>query len=389
MHGIMSSDAPAIPSPSYTSTLARLVRGAFVAMLVLVALAAWLVGQTYALLVFSLPLTAAVMLIGRLWSAVRRRIVYGFVVRPIRREYRKYAWQFLLRAATYAASVACLWMAVPRSVLSRGELLMAMLLFSWTPAGLLVLLQLFPARHVSRSVNLLHALALAFLGLQLFQVYVASRFSEPIVLAPPFRGEWVVFQGGRSSLINHHYFLRSQRFALDMIALEDGTPMQGDPLALESYACFDQPLYAPASGTVAKVVDGRPDMAIGTTDAELPVGNHIVIDVGGERFVLLAHLKQGSVVVEEGREVEAGDLIARCGNSGNTSEPHLHIQIQSQAEFDARGLRTYPIRFVGATLVRGGREYDEQQGELRRNDRVIEPNDHGESHTLAATTGDE
>jgi murein DD-endopeptidase MepM/ murein hydrolase activator NlpD len=89
---------------------------------------------------------------------------------------------------------------------------------------------------------------------------------------------------------------------------------------------------------------------------------------GAARNALLAHLRRGSVAVKEGQAVRAGEPIARCGNSGNTSQPHLHLQVQSPTDFRATGLRTYPIVFRGARLARGHRA---STGSPRRNDRII------------------
>ena len=94
-------------------------------------------------------------------------------------------------------------------------------------------------------------------------------------------------------------------------------------------------------------------MAMGQTDAESPVGNHVVIALGPARYVLLAHLRRGSVAVVEGQVVRAGDLVGRCGNSGNTTQPHLHLQVQSRADFRAKDLKTYPIVFREARLTPG------------------------------------
>jgi murein DD-endopeptidase MepM/ murein hydrolase activator NlpD len=70
-------------------------------------------------------------------------------------------------------------------------------------------------------------------------------------------------------------------------------------------------------------------------DANNPPGNHVFIDLGNDEFALLAHLKKGSIPVSHGDLVNAGDVIGLCGNSGNTSEPHLHFHIQDQPGFGA------------------------------------------------------
>ena len=135
--------------------------------------------------------------------------------------------------------------------------------------------------------------------------------------------------------MNHHYPIRAQRYALDLVMTVGGRESKGDPDRLESYAAYGQPLFAPADGRVSRVVNDRPDMPIGETDTEQIVGNHVVIELGGGRWVLLAHLMKGSVLVSEGQQVRRGQPIARCGNSGNTSGPHLHLQVQDGPDFEA------------------------------------------------------
>ena len=150
------------------------------------------------------------------------------------------------------------------------------------------------------------------------------------------RGEVGVFPGGGSAVINPHWSIAQRRHALDLDRAMNGPPQENAD-QLEAYAAFDQPLYAPAAGTVVAAVSDRRDNAIGETDEDQLLGNHLVIDIGQERFVLLAHLKQDSVLVAVGDEVSAGQPIARCGNSGNTTEPHLHLQVQDRAD---RGVPT-------------------------------------------------
>ncbi|MGE3775770.1 MAG: M23 family metallopeptidase [Pirellulaceae bacterium] len=327
-----------------------------------------MLGLAYPLLLFFLPLAAIGTLVSRIWFLLRRRLALEWIRRPWGAACGKYMAQLLLRCATYGAALACLKMAIPQYLLTDDEYQAAMLIFGWFPALVAVLLQLFPSKRLSLSVNGLHVAALTYLNIQLAQVYLYSTLSQPIALQPPFRGDWLVFQGGRSSLINHHYALPSQRYALDLVALREGHRLHGDPRSLRSYVSFGQPRYAPASGIVVRATNDRPDQPIGTADVTLSVGNHFVLDLGEGKFALLAHLQQGSVVVQKGDRVSAGDLLARCGNSGNTSEPHLHLQIQDHRDFAYPYLRTFPMRFEPVMLVRGGQSRKGQQGELRRND---------------------
>ena len=149
----------------------------------------------------------------------------------------------------------------------------------------------------------------------------------------PFEGEWFVVWGGRTLEQNYHAANRQQRFAYDLLVVREGRTHKGDGRALEDYYCWDRPILAPAKGRVVTRVDGLPDQAPGSMDPAHPPGNHVVLDLGQGEYALLAHLRQGSVRVKEGDEVQAGDPLGRCGNSGNTSEPHLHIHLQDAPRF--------------------------------------------------------
>jgi hypothetical protein len=156
----------------------------------------------------------------------------------------------------------------------------------------------------------------------------------PFAAAP--EGEWYVGWGGRDIIHNYHAIAADQRFAYDIYIVKGGHPFRTDGKAVEDYYCFGQPILAPAAGTVAEAVDGLPDNPPGVMDAAHPVGNHVVIDHGNGEFSFLAHLQNGSVTPKAGDRVVAGQQLGRCGNSGNTSMPHLHYHLQTTAVF-ARG----------------------------------------------------
>jgi murein DD-endopeptidase MepM/ murein hydrolase activator NlpD len=88
-------------------------------------------------------------------------------------------------------------------------------------------------------------------------------------------------------------------------------------------------VLAPADAVVTFVLDGRPDQMIGSTDRRYQSGNNVVIGIGGGRYLLMGHLSPGSIQVKVGDQVTLGQQIAKVGNSGNTTEPHLHIQAQT------------------------------------------------------------
>lgn len=149
----------------------------------------------------------------------------------------------------------------------------------------------------------------------------------------PFDGEWYVTWGGRTPEDNYHAVDKGQRFAYDFLIARDdsshGASHGGKGAAPEDYYCWDRPILAAAPGTVVRVVDGLPDNPIGTMDAKNPGGNHVVVDLGHSEYAFFAHLRQGSVAVREGESVAAGQELGRCGNSGNSSEPHLHFHLQT------------------------------------------------------------
>ena len=145
----------------------------------------------------------------------------------------------------------------------------------------------------------------------------------------PFEGEWFVFWGGREIAQNYHAADPAQRFAYDFLVLEDGQSHAGDPQSLESYHCWGREILAPADGEVIATVTDFPDLAIGQSDPQNPAGNHVILALGDEEFAFLAHMQQGSITVQQGDEVSQGDVLGLCGNSGNTSEPHLHLHLQT------------------------------------------------------------
>ncbi|WP_338554357.1 M23 family metallopeptidase [Paenibacillus sp. KS-LC4] len=143
----------------------------------------------------------------------------------------------------------------------------------------------------------------------------------------PFRGEWLVIWGGNNVLVNYHYEYESQRYAYDFVQAKDGNSYEGDPLKNESYFAFGQEILAPADGTVVSVVNDIADNEpVGVMNEKAPAGNVVVIDHGGE-YSYLAHMKKGSATVKAGDKVTKGDVIGLTGNSGNSSEAHLHFQL--------------------------------------------------------------
>ena len=179
-----------------------------------------------------------------------------------------------------------------------------------------------------------------------FIQYQKTTFDNAITLNNPFKSLAVVGQGGNSVLYNHHYPAISQRYAVDFILPISTLDADGMPSKkLTDYTCFGAPLYSPIDGEVVSAESGLPDVAIGDSDKANPVGNFVTIKHSNNVYVLLAHMKQNSIALKVGDKVKQGEtLLGECGNSGNTSEPHLHIQAQDHADF-RKVTQTYPLYF--------------------------------------------
>ena len=177
-------------------------------------------------------------------------------------------------------------------------------------------------------------------------------------LAFPLRGgAFMVGQGGASRVVNHHVRNASQRYALDLLMLNGaGVRARGlCPATLESYATWGADVVSPCDGVVAAAVDEFPDFPPPRRDLAHPAGNHVAIESGGAT-IYLAHLRRGSVAVRAGDRVRAGQPIGRVGNSGNTTEPHLHVHAE-QGPYPGRfsGRPAVPITFGGRFLARNDR----------------------------------
>ncbi|WP_336326579.1 M23 family metallopeptidase [Halovenus sp. HT40] len=167
----------------------------------------------------------------------------------------------------------------------------------------------------------------------------------------PVDGEWTVVNGSLDREFSHSWFPVNQRYAYDfVIADEDGrTRPEGSSPAVENYYCHDEPVLAPADGVVVDVfeTDLEPGRGGGVSH---PLkrdirGNYVTIQHAPGEFSCLAHLVPGSVAVEPGESVDRGQEIGRCGHTGNSSEPHLHFQLQDSPTFEmSAGL---PVEFAG------------------------------------------
>ena len=158
-------------------------------------------------------------------------------------------------------------------------------------------------------------------------IKVIERNTTKMIL--PFKEEWFVFWGGTDVSQNYHVAYPNQKYAYDILMIKDGSSYKGDPKKNESYYVFGKDIIAPSDAKVVKVITGVHDNVPGELNPQQLTGNTIVLETQNKEYLLFAHLKQSSVKVEEGQMVKQGDLLAQCGNSGNTTEPHLHLSLQN------------------------------------------------------------
>ena len=146
----------------------------------------------------------------------------------------------------------------------------------------------------------------------------------------PFKGEWSVTWGGDTKEQNYHVESLAQKNAFDiLIKDEQGATHKGTGETNEDYYAFGKELYAPCDGEVVLVVDGVKDNIPGVLNPIYIPGNTVIIKTANGEFAFFAHFKQNSIVVKQGQKVSSGALLGLCGNSGNSSEPHLHFHLQN------------------------------------------------------------
>lgn len=188
-----------------------------------------------------------------------------------------------------------------------------------------------------------------------FALYTISAFNgmtvkeEAIELSFPLKnGTYYVGQGGSTTQMNYHNSYEPQSYAIDIVKLNYFGARADDiyPDDLEKYEIFGDILYCPCNGTVLETRDHLKDLTPPDSNPDQPEGNYLAIQCDGSDATLyIAHMKEGSITVAENDTVAEGYPIGLVGNSGNTTEPHLHIHVEK----DGIGI---PIRFDGNFLVR-------------------------------------
>ncbi|MCE7037019.1 M23 family metallopeptidase [Bacillus cereus] len=180
--------------------------------------------------------------------------------------------------------------------------------------------------------------------------------SPKVVVRFPLNERALIGWGGDRLETNYHVIKPNERWAYDILI----PPAEVKSSKLEDYGIYGAEVMAPAPGTVVSINNDEKDVVSGEDDFQSMAGNHIYIrlDESGT-FLVLAHLKKGSIKVREGQHVNEGEFLAQVGNSGSSSEPHLHIHHQRQnpskvSMFLAEGLPLYFQTEKGAMMPERG-----------------------------------
>jgi murein DD-endopeptidase MepM/ murein hydrolase activator NlpD len=176
---------------------------------------------------------------------------------------------------------------------------------------------------------------------------VGTHQTKLRVLGPPLKGAHWIADSGPSNDSHHRRgivvfdgrALISRRYAIDWQQIENGALFSGDALDNRSYHAYGKVVLAVANGTVTMVKDGIPEnvpnhkgIRAVPMSLETIAGNTITLDLGGGQFANYLHLQPGSLRVKAGDRVRRGQILARIGNSGDSTGPHLHFQVSTESQ---------------------------------------------------------
>lgn len=166
---------------------------------------------------------------------------------------------------------------------------------------------------------------------------IYSRYYFPLIL--PFNGEWTVSQGYEGKYTHKGDWSKALDF---VIRDQSGKTWQGSGTSLEDFYCYNKPVLSPADAIVEEVINYVEDNPVGGNNTHQNWGNTIVLKHAEGLYTKLSHLRKGSIRVTKGEYVKRGMLLAACGNSGRSPEPHLHFQVQATPYIGSRTL-AYPF----------------------------------------------
>ncbi len=166
-------------------------------------------------------------------------------------------------------------------------------------------------------------------GLITLDVFLAFKYSSCVNVEAPLRnGTYVVLQGGSTLILNRHNEVLQQRYALDIVKMVGGRRAKGIfPSNNENFYIWQDSIYSICSGIVVRAIDSLPDgkPSIFRQDTLNPAGNFVIVKCNEDFEVLYAHIKSNTVAVKTGDTVSSNTFLGLVGNSGNSTEPHLHI----------------------------------------------------------------
>ncbi|EWS82139.1 peptidase [Brachybacterium phenoliresistens] len=202
--------------------------------------------------------------------------------------------------------------------------------------------------------------------------------TTPVNLEYPFTQRWLAQNSPANRVPSHGTTVFATTYAIDFVPVSDtgrtalfglGSLLRAEPP--DRFTGFRRPILSPLDGVVVAVHDGEPDhhayrgfssLGYALTQRQRVAGgwaglagNHVFIEQGGV-IVALCHLARGSIAVRLGQDIRTGDMLGECGNSGNSTEPHLHLQAITDARIDRA--RALPLTFGG---------------ELPRNRDIVDP----------------
>lgn len=168
---------------------------------------------------------------------------------------------------------------------------------------------------------------------------LAGWYYFPLYL--PVMGDWIVSQGHDGEFTHKGEWGKAFDF---MIADRDGKTYRNSGFNREDYYCYNKPVFAPADGFVETIVDSVDDNEIGNVNTTNNWGNSIVLRHASGLYTQISHLRKATFKVTKGEYVKKGDMLACCGNSGRSPEPHVHFQVQTLPHVGAKTF-DYPFAY--------------------------------------------
>ncbi|MBU3135475.1 M23 family metallopeptidase [Clostridium gasigenes] len=189
-------------------------------------------------------------------------------------------------------------------------------------------------RRMSSLITVILSVLIALPMLTLMNVlkveYPANinKIKPSITATWPLNEKSIVGWGGNTVEVNGpHVIWASERWAYDLVM----EPYNINSDNLSDYGIYDKEVFSPVNGTIVAAYDDEYDIRPNTEEFLSMEGNHVYIKIDETNtYLLLNHLKKDSVDVKVGDKISEGDFVGKVGNSGSTSEPHLHIHHQRQ-----------------------------------------------------------